>query len=73
MKVVIVGGVAGGATADARIRRLDENAEIIFLKEAVMFLMQTEVCLITTAEKFMKRKNCFCRHPKVFGQDLKLM
>ena len=28
MKVVIVGGVAGGATAAARIRRLDENAKI---------------------------------------------
>ncbi|MBQ6602838.1 MAG: FAD-dependent oxidoreductase [Eubacterium sp.] len=28
MKVVIVGGVAGGASAAARIRRLDENAEI---------------------------------------------
>ena len=26
MKVVIVGGVAGGATAAARIRRLDESA-----------------------------------------------
>ena len=29
MKVVIVGGVAGGATA-ARLRRLDEQAEIVF-------------------------------------------
>ncbi len=29
MKVVIVGGVAGGASAAARIRRLDEKAEII--------------------------------------------
>lgn len=29
MKVVIVGGVAGGASAAARIRRLDENAEIV--------------------------------------------
>ncbi len=28
MKVVIVGGVAGGATAAARLRRLDENAQI---------------------------------------------
>ncbi len=28
MKVLIVGGVAGGATAAARIRRLDEKAEI---------------------------------------------
>ena len=29
MKVIIVGGVAGGATAAARIRRLDERAEIV--------------------------------------------
>lgn len=29
MKVVIVGGVAGGASAATRIRRLDESAEII--------------------------------------------
>ncbi len=29
MKVIIIGGVAGGATAAARIRRLDEQAEII--------------------------------------------
>ena len=29
MKIVIVDGVAGGATAAARIRRLDEHAEII--------------------------------------------
>ncbi|MBQ4370219.1 MAG: FAD-dependent oxidoreductase, partial [Oscillospiraceae bacterium] len=28
MKVVIIGGVAGGATAAARIRRLDEHAQI---------------------------------------------
>lgn len=32
MKVVIVGGVAGGATAAARLRRLDENAEIVLLE-----------------------------------------
>ena len=29
MKIVIVGGVAGGATAAARLRRLDEQAEIV--------------------------------------------
>ena len=29
MKVVIIGGVAGGASAAARLRRLDEQAEII--------------------------------------------
>ena len=32
MKVVIVGGVAGGATAAARIRRLDEQAEIVIFE-----------------------------------------
>ena len=34
MKVVIVGGVAGGASAAARIRRLDETAEIIVLERS---------------------------------------
>ena len=32
MKVVIIGGVAGGATAAARLRRLDERAEIVVLE-----------------------------------------
>ena len=32
MKVVIIGGVAGGATAAARIRRLNERAEIVMLE-----------------------------------------
>ena len=32
MKVVIVGGVAGGASTAARLRRLDENAQIIMLE-----------------------------------------
>ena len=32
MKVVIIGGVAGGATAAARLRRLDEKAEIVVLE-----------------------------------------
>jgi Uncharacterized NAD(FAD)-dependent dehydrogenases len=33
IKVVIVGGVAGGASAAARLRRLDENAEIILVEK----------------------------------------
>ncbi|MBN1138073.1 MAG: FAD-dependent oxidoreductase [Anaerolineae bacterium] len=32
MKVVIVGGVAGGASTAARLRRLDERAEIVILE-----------------------------------------
>lgn len=34
MKVVIIGGVAGGATAAARIRRLDEQAEILVFERS---------------------------------------
>ena len=34
MKVIVVGGVAGGATAAARLRRLDENAEIIMIERS---------------------------------------
>ena len=33
MKIIIIGGVAGGASAAARLRRLDENAEIILMEK----------------------------------------
>jgi len=32
MKVIIIGGVAGGATCAARLRRLDEQAEIVIIE-----------------------------------------
>ena len=34
MKTVIIGGVAGGATAAARLRRLDEEAEIVVFERS---------------------------------------
>ncbi len=34
-KVLIVGGVAGGASAAARLRRIDENAEIIMFEKGM--------------------------------------
>ena len=34
MKIVIIGGVAGGATAAARIRRLDETAQIVVFERS---------------------------------------
>ena len=34
MKVIIVGGVAGGASAAARLRRLDEDMEIIMIERS---------------------------------------
>ena len=34
MKVVIIGGVAGGASAAARLRRLNEGAEITIYEKS---------------------------------------
>lgn len=69
MKVVIVGGVAGGATAAARIRRLDENAQVIVLERSgyVSYancglpyyvggvIRDREELTLQTPEKFQKR------------------
>ena len=38
-KVVIIGGVAGGATAAARLRRIDEQAEIVLLEKGKYILL----------------------------------
>ena len=48
MKVVIVGGVAGGASAAALIRRLDEHARIVMIERSgyeawLAFLLCTTV------------------------------
>lgn len=56
MKVVIIGGVAGGATAAARIRRLDEQAEIIVFERSGLFPMPTaDFRTISAARLKMKR------------------
>ena len=71
MKVLVVGGVAGGASAAARLRRLDENAEIIILErgEYISFancglpyyigevIKNKEKLVVQTPEKMEKRFN----------------
>ncbi len=47
MKILIVGGVAGGATVAARLRRLDEQAEVILFERGNTCRMPTAACLIT--------------------------
>ena len=54
MKVVIIGGVAGGATAAARIRRLDEKAEIVVFERSG-FISPTADFRITSAERLRMR------------------
>ena len=46
MKVLIVGGVAGGAGTAARLRRNDESAQIIMFERGEYIPMQTAVCPI---------------------------
>ncbi len=45
-KIIIVGGVAGGATVAARLRRLDENSRIVILNGESTFLLLIAVYLI---------------------------
>ena len=68
-KIVIIGGVAGGASAAARARRVSEDAEIIILErgEFVSFancglpyhisgeIDSREALLLQTPESFKKR------------------
>jgi NADPH-dependent 2,4-dienoyl-CoA reductase/sulfur reductase-like enzyme/rhodanese-related sulfurtransferase len=70
-KLLIIGGVAGGATAAARARRLDERAEIILFErgEHISFancglpyyigevIKKREDLLVTTPETFRDRYN----------------
>ncbi len=71
MKVVIIGGVAGGASAAARLRRLDEHAEIIMFEKGpyISFancglpynisgiISERENLLLQTPESFKERFN----------------
>lgn len=68
-RLLIVGGVAGGATAAARARRLDERAEIVLFERGghISFancglpyyiggvIQERDDLLVTTREAFMKR------------------
>lgn len=57
MKVVIVGGVAGGATAAARLRRLDESAEIVMLERTGYVSYANCGCPTTSAGRSRTGRN----------------
>lgn len=75
-KIIIVGGVAGGATAAARLRRIDENAEIMLFErgEYISFancglpyyigevIEQREKLLVQTVEGMSQRFNLDIRN-----------
>jgi CoA-disulfide reductase len=75
-KVVIVGGVAGGATTAARLRRLDENTEIVMIErgEYISFancglpyyiggaIQERDALLVQTVEGMSKKFNMDIRN-----------
>lgn len=83
MKTIIIGGVAGGASAAARLRRLDEKAEIIILEkgEFVSFancglpyyiggeITDREELTLQTPESFKARFNIDVR---IFNEAVKI-
>lgn len=85
-KILIVGGVAGGASAAARLRRLDENAEIIMFErdEYISFancglpyyiggtIKERQKLLVQTPEGMHNRFNIDVRiNSEVIGIDIK--
>ena len=58
MKIIIVGGVAGGMSAATRLRRLKEDAEIIIFEKGPFVSLRTVVCLTMFLEKLLSGKTC---------------
>lgn len=67
MKHLIIGGVAGGATAAARIRRADEKAEIILLEKGKYISYANCGLPYYIGGVIADRNNLFLQTPESFG------
>lgn len=72
MKVVIIGGVAGGATAAARLRRLDEKAEIIVLERSGYVSYANCGLPYYTGGVIKDKKNLTLQTPKSFWNRFRI-
>ncbi len=68
MKHIIIGGVAGGATAAARIRRNDENAEIILIERGKYISYANCGLPYYIGGVIKEREKLFVQTPATFGQ-----
>lgn len=67
MKHLIIGGVAGGATAAARIRRADENAEIILIEKGKYISYANCGLPYYIGGTIVEREKLFVQTPESFG------
>ncbi len=72
MKHVIIGGVAGGATAAARIRRIDEFAEIIMLEKGNYISYANCGLPYYIGGTIEERERLFVQTPDSFGRRFKV-
>ena len=72
MKVVVVGGVAGGASAAARLRRLDENAKIIVLERGEYISFANCGLPYYIGEVIKKRDNLVVQSPESMKERFNL-
>ena len=63
MKIVIIGGVAGGMSAATRLRRLMEDAEIVVMEKGP-FVSFANCGFLTTFLAKSQKSNCLFKHPK---------
>ncbi len=68
MKHIIIGGVAGGATAAARIRRIDEAAEIILLEKGKYISYANCGLPYYIGGVISERERLFLQTPQSFGR-----
>lgn len=68
MKHIIVGGVAGGATAAARIRRIDEHAEIIMFEKGNYISYANCGLPYYIGDVINEREKLFLQTPQSFGK-----
>ena len=68
MKIIIVGGVAGGATAAARIRRNTEKAEIILFEKGEYISYANCGLPYYIGGVIEERERLFVQTPEAFGQ-----
>lgn len=72
MKVLIVGGVAGGASTAARLRRVDENSEIIMFERGKYISYANCGLPYYIGGIIENRENLFVQTPESFGTRFNL-